>query len=206
VDVTKLWQDQDAIHSTLEKIFAREEFQDKPQGWTDWFLELVKAFFKWLGTLYDNSSWWFWLLLIVCVLVLVLLLCHIVYSVYRVFYQDPRRQQTAASGNLRRQLSLRYVHDAEKLAAKAEYTEAIRHLFLSLVYYYDEKEEFLFRPALTNHEYLQGFVKQKELHQELNRFVNTLDERWYGMQACSEADYQSFRQSYDYLVKARRRP
>jgi hypothetical protein len=205
VDVSKLWPDQDAIHSTLEKIFARDEFQDKPKRWPDLALEWFRDFFRWLGTLYEHSNWLFWVLLILSLAVLCFLLWHIASTVYRVFYHEHSRRGAKDHSQLRRQLSMQYLHDAEQHAIAREYTEAIRHLFLSLVYFYDEKDEFIFRPALTNHEYLQGFIRQAALHQELSRFVQTLDDRWYGMRPCSEIDYQDYRTAYDHLVQGRRK-
>ncbi|MFT3883676.1 MAG: DUF4129 domain-containing protein [Gemmatales bacterium] len=99
--------------------------------------------------------------------------------------------------------SLHYQAQADEAAQNQDYTEAIRYLFLSLVYHYDENEQFVFRPALTNREYLTGFTDRAPLLQQLTGFVDVLDDHWYGMRPCTEATYQKYRQSFDQLMRGR---
>jgi hypothetical protein len=195
--------DTTSINEQLSRIFARSEFQEQqPEPW-DFIVEWLKTWFKWLGGLYDGSPLFFWILFAISLIVLVFLLAHMAYTVYRVFSADRFFREQSSGKSLRRQLSLHYQTLAEEAKQKQDYTEAIRYLFLSLVYHYDENDQFAFRPALTNREYLAGFTDRAPLLQQLTGFVDVLDNHWYGMRPCSEATYQSYRQSFDQLMQRR---
>jgi hypothetical protein len=188
------------VNQQLQKIFARQEFQDQPSESLNQLPEWIHGFFRWLSTLIDDSPVLFWVILISCLVVLISLFLHMGLTVYRVFHLEQAQQQR--EGKTARQLrSTRFVRQAEECVQKEEYTDAIRCLFLALVYHFDENEEFAFRPALTNREYLLGFVDRPSLAQQLTGFVDVLDQHWYGMMPCSQATYQECRSVFDQLVR-----
>jgi hypothetical protein len=173
------------IHHELDRVFARPEFS---QTIPNLVLRLLQ-FIAWLGSLADDQPALFWLILIGCVVLLVLLVGHLTWTLWRAFsYRAPARQG-ALDEQQRRRLAERYRAEAEERARAGEYTEAIRLLFLSLVHAFDESGRLLFRPALTNQEYLQFFADRPAVAERLRVLVDVLDANWYGQHPTDEARY-----------------
>ncbi len=188
----------------LERIFARPEFQEPRPGVFGFLTEWLREFFDWVSSLFGSSPVLFWIILIICLVLLALLLLHMGLTVYRVFHLERVDRQSLHS-TARQLLSAEYIQQANKAAQAQEYTEAIRCLFLALVYHYDENNEFVFKPALTNREYLAGFADQPQLAEQLTGFVDTIDQHWYGMMSCSQSIYQQHRSIFDRLCGRRGR-
>jgi hypothetical protein len=187
--------DDDRIRATLEEISRREEFN--PQGWSSPDFTWLQKFFEWLGTLLDAAPVLFWILLITCIILLVAILAHIIWTVRKVF--GGGKGKDGLSRAERRRLSAAYLQAANEAADTRAFTEAVRNLFLALVYRFDESGKLHFEPARTNREYLRHFVKQPQLQEPLQVFVDTLDEHWYGMHELPESAYRDCRQRFDTL-------
>src|SRR5439155_22300924 len=99
----------------------------------------------------------------------------------------------------RGRLSLAYHEEARRRARQREFTEAIRFLFLSLVYRFDESGRIGFQRAATNREYLALFAERPRVQAELKVFVDTLDDHWYGQQPTNERQYESCLALYEQL-------
>src|SRR5207237_2702926 len=87
-------------------------------------------------------------------------------------------------------LSADYADEARRRAEAGDYTEAIRCLFLSLIYRLDESGRVAFHKAYTNHEYLDLVADQAEVRAGLSVFVEALDEHWYGQRPASPEQYR----------------
>ena len=146
----------EGIRRAADGVFQRPEFGEfRGRQPTSWFVRQVREFFAWLGSLHAISPGLFWLLLIGCLVALVALIAVIVFQVLSVFSMAGRRAGNAAARDARRlHLSGGYRDEADRRAAAGDYTEAIRHLFLSLVYRFDERGRVSFQKAYTNREYL----------------------------------------------------
>lgn len=188
--------DPDKIHRRLENILSRPEFN---QGNLNWILEAIRAFFQWLGDLSTTAPILFVLVVGSLVLVLVLLLAHITWSITRVFTYTPETAAARAAAEQRQRLSLAHRQGALEHAARGEFTEAIRFLFLSLVYRFDEEGRVLFQRAYTNREYLTLFADRPRVNEDLRVFVDTLDDHWYGQQPTDAGRYQECLSLYERL-------
>lgn len=185
-----------AVRDAATEVFARPEF--RPGGPPpDWLVLLVRPlaeFFAWLGTLYTGAPLLFWVLLVGCVLALVGMVALITYQVRAAFAGGGGRAAAARAERVRR--SAEYRAEADRRAAAGDYTEAVRFLFLSLVYRLDERGRVGFRTAYTNREYL-ALVGDRA---ELRVMVDVLDDHWYGQTPCGRDRYDACRAVYDRLA------
>jgi hypothetical protein len=187
----------DEIRAALDDVLSRSEFNPQ-KTFVVWLAEKLAAFFGWLGTLFDTNPVLFWILLIGCAVLLILLLVHIIWTTTRVLGIGSRLAQEDIHES-RTRLSKAYAEEARHRAAAADYTEAIRFLFLSLIYRFDEAGKVSFRRAYTNREYLELFADRRPVYAGLSTFVDTLDENWYGQHATGQQRYEDCAALYERL-------
>ena len=188
------------IRRRLEEVFAGPEFSASGLNWERWLADLFVRFFGWLGGLRAASPVLFWVILLGCCALLVLLVGHITWTVRRVFAARPRRRgEEAEAADRRQRLSLAYREEARRAADGGEFTEAIRFLFLSLVYRFDESGRVNFRRAYTNREYLALFADRPEVGSGLAVFVDTLDDYWYAQRPTDRGRYETCLALYEGL-------
>jgi tetratricopeptide (TPR) repeat protein len=179
--------DRGTIRHQVDDILARPEFRQKDLSW---LLKALKQFFDWLGGLHDTAPLLFWILIVVLVTVLLLLIFHITWTVRQAFVTGEAAKDSRQAAEQRQRLSQAYQQQALDRAARGEYTEAIRFLFLSLVFRFDEEGRVLFQRAYTNREYLALFTDRPGVNAELRVFVDTLDDNWYGQRPSDPGRYQ----------------
>jgi hypothetical protein len=191
----------DTVREHLERVLSRPEFRKGGMN-LSWLWDSLRHFFEWLGSLSVTAPVLFWLLLVGCVLLLALIVFHIGWTVRRMLAVDPagaRGRGDAAAQRAR--LSLAYREEARERAARGDFTEAIRFLFLSLVYRFDEEGRVLFRQASTNREYLALFADRPQVGQDLRVFVDVLDANWYGQRPTDRRHYEECLALYDRLLQ-----
>jgi hypothetical protein len=197
---TELSPSDNDIRAHLENVFARPEFSPSydPLRWLkEWLLKLLHL----LGGLEHTSPILFWLLLAACVSLLLPLLAHIGWTAYRALAGTSRRHSVPAHDRdqqLRHSAECR--QEALRRAAAADFTEAIRYLFLSLVYYFDENGRVIFQRSCTNREYLFFFADRPGLSAQLATFVDTLDDHWYGQTPTGQDRYEHCLRLYEDLM------
>src|SRR5438552_2435037 len=171
-----------AVRDKAAEVFQRPEFQSEPSAPT-WLFRVLRDFFAWLGSLYENSPLLFWLLLIGCVLLLIAIVVHIVWQVRKVF---AGRERASGPGDRagRMLLSIGYREEAVRRAEAGDYTEAVRFLFLSLVYRFDERGRVSLHKDCTNREYLDALDDRMAVQDALRVMVDVLDDHWYGQGPC----------------------
>ncbi len=186
------------VRRTLDEVFSRSEF--KPTSpWFDW-QRLLAQFFDWLGSLSGTAPLLFWCLLLGCLALLVLLLAHLGRLVYSVLSAS-RRARGDRDSQQRRQLSGSFAAAADHSAAAGDFTEAVRCLFLCLVFHFDESGRISFLPSGTNREYLGQFTDRPDVSRDLAVFVDTLDENWYGQQPTPVEQYNRCRALFDRIYR-----
>jgi hypothetical protein len=178
------------IRVRLKEVFARPEFLPQEKTFQQWLVEQLLRLFAWLAALRAANPVLFWLLLIGCVVLLLLLGFHIGWTVRRALATGPRLRETREAQAQRQRLSAAYWEQAQYRAAQGDFTEAIRFLFLSLVYYFDETGRVGFQQAYTNREYLSFFAERPQVQEELAVFVDTLDDHWYGQRPTDQPQYE----------------
>jgi hypothetical protein len=193
----------DAVRGKKEEVFSRPEFRPTEPGAGSWLWRQVRDFFLWLGGLYDGSPLLFWLILISCAVALVGLIVLMAYQIGSAFGAGARGVRAAQDRAAERiRLSTAHREEAERRAAAGDYTEAVRFLFLSLVYRLDERGRVSFHKDYTNREYLELVGDRLHIRDALRVLVDTLDDHWYGQRPCDRAQYDACRAVYDRLVTA----
>jgi hypothetical protein len=187
--------DEAAIRSELARVYERPEFRQDGDLLTQLFRWLAKIFDR-LGTLHGDSPVLFWVVLVSCLVLLALLLGHVTWTVVRAVFPG-RRPGVDSLAEERRRLSASFQAEADASAAAGQFTEAVRLLFLCLVYAFDEAGRVPFRPALTNREYLHFFDDRPHVAGNLRVFVDLLDANWYGQRTTRGDEYDSCRSLFD---------
>jgi len=179
------------VRQKLDDIFSRPEFTEEKQNnlWT-WLAKVLSNFFRWLGTLHEAVPVLFWIILISCLVLLFLLVIHIVWTLRRVFGLGSKPAGLDVTAETRKLLSQSFLKQAQQCAGRLDFTEAIRFLFLSLIYRFDETGNVSFQKSYTNREYLDLFADRQRVYGDLKVFVDTLDDHWYGQVPTDRQNYE----------------
>lgn len=190
----------DDIRRTTEEVFRREEFRSGEPQEPSWLLRQLVAFFRWLGSLYAAAPVLFWIILVTCVLLIVLLVVLVIVKVRSAFEGGRERARTRREQAERERLSVAYRQEADARAAAGDYTEAVRFLFRSLVYRFDERGRVSLHLSYTNREYLDLLGDRRPVRDALRVLVDVLDDHWYGQRPCGRPQYDECRAVYDRLA------
>ena len=188
--------DADAIRRKAAEVFDRPEF-NPDTSWLE-FGKWLAGFFRWLANLGVTAPFIYWSLLIACVVVFVLLLAYIVRTLVKSASMSALSVGASRAERLRR--SATHFGQASECAKAGDYTEAIRHLFLALVFRFDEAGRVVLRPGATNREYLHLLNENLLERRELGNFVDFLDEFWYAQRATDRGQYERSLSVYQRLV------
>src|SRR5215831_4625874 len=188
------------VRRQLDEILSQREFRGPSRGEPPWLERQLRAFVAWLGSLYDAAPFLFWLLLVSCVVFLASTLFVASRKIRRLFFLDKGRRKRDADTARREELSRTYREEARLRAGRGDFTEAIRYLFLSLVFRFDESGRVLFPRAYTNREYLRLFDDRPDVGPGLRVFVDTLDDHWYGQRPADEGLYRHCLEAYEGLA------
>jgi len=187
-----------AVREKTEAVFDRPEFRSQDPNSAGWLLRQLRDFFAWLASLHDAAPLLFWLLLIACIVLLILIVIHLVFTVRKAFVRGDRSAPGSATA-ARFLLSVSYRDEAARLAATGEFTEAVRFLFLSLVYRFDERGRISLHKAYTNREYLD-LLRDTPARAALQVMVDAIDDHWYGQRPCSRESFEECLAVYNRLT------
>lgn len=189
--------DADAIRRKAAEVFDRPEF-NPDTSWMD-FGKWLAQFFGWLANLGATAPFIYWSLLIACVVAFILLLAYIVRTLVK-SASISAMGLAGASRAERMRRSAAHFSQAGECAKTGDYTEAIRHLFLALVFRFDEAGRVVLRPGATNREYLHLLNDNLPERRELGSFVDFLDEFWYAQRPTDRMQYERSLSVYQRLV------
>jgi len=191
--------DPEQIRAALTEVLSKPEFSGTSENL---LMSRLLELLRWLGTLYASSPGLFWFLLLTCLGLLVAIAVHITFTVRGLFGSRDRQQNPVHGAAERQRLSESYRREAGLAAERQDYTEAIRFLFLSLVYRFDETGKAGFHREQTNHEYLSLFEHRPTLRDSLGVFVDVLDNYWYGQRQAEPERYAECKALYQQLAGA----
>lgn len=95
---------------------------------------------------------------------------------------------------------------ADELAAKGEYREAIRHLYLALLSHLHRGGVIDYDPTKSNWDYLFGFKGPGDHKSAFRDLTRRFDFAWYGNLDVTEPAYRAFRTIVQPLLAAREAP
>ncbi len=187
------------VREKRTEVFNRPEFKSADLS-DNWLKRALRDFFDWLDSLYDTARWLFWLILIACLVLLGAIVYYIVYTV-RSALASGRVRGPADPGHAERiLLSVSYRQEADRRATAGDYTEAVRFLFLSLVYRFDERGRVSLHKAYTNREYLVLLGDRTPVRAAIGVMVDTLDDHWYGQRPCERPQFEECLAIYERLL------
>lgn len=158
---------QDAFNDWLKDLFPQVDIPDTPFG----------------GELVDIIGW--------CLLILgILFLLFILYKLL-IYYRKTETEEFKTIINLDsgKLDSNSWFDLAMQSAKQAKYREACRGVYMSIIFYLDEKGVIKYDNAKTNIEYLQTVRSKKELYNSLKDVVDVFEYTWYGKNPGTEEDY-----------------
>jgi hypothetical protein len=85
---------------------------------------------------------------------------------------------------------------ARALAARGEYREAVRKLFVALLYQLDERGLVRLHSEATNREYLALVRDLARLHPVMAPMTDTFDRVWYGREPVDRDRYEAFERQH----------
>lgn len=88
------------------------------------------------------------------------------------------------------------VASARALAARGEHRDAVRKLFVALLYQLDERGLVRLHADATNREYLALVRGLGRLHPVMSAMTDTFDRVWYGKAAADRALYEDFERQH----------
>lgn len=96
-----------------------------------------------------------------------------------------------------------WAHIADQLAARGEFREAIRHLYLALLSRLHRDGAIDYDPTCSNWEYLSAFKGASDLKPPFRELTRRFDFVWYGNLDASQASYATFRHTAGPLLAPR---
>jgi hypothetical protein len=191
------------IRAKRAEVFDRPEFRAVDPPSDGGFLRHLRTFFAWLGRLAAVAPLLFWAVLVASTAALVALLASMALQVRSAFGIGGRRSAAeAVRGERRVRLSGAYREEAARCAEIGNYTDALRFLFLSLVYRFDESGRVSFHKEYTNREYLALVGDREPVRDALRVLVDTLDDHWYAQRPCGRERYEACRIALERIVGA----
>jgi hypothetical protein len=166
-----------------------------------WIGERFAAVVTWLRELRETVPVLYWLLIGLLALLALVAVVLLARRARRYFFLRAAARHDKARER-RAWLSQLFREEGLARAAAGDFTEAIRCLFLSLVYRFDEEGRVGFDRSYTNREYLSLFAGQPLAGDELKVFVDTLDDHWYGQRPTDRGRYEECLALYEDLSRA----
>jgi hypothetical protein len=185
----------DAIREAAREVISREYFDlgvAPRQDVTPFLLRLIEWMLKPFRWLFDSLEGWpesvRWIVVVLSVLICVALIGHIIYS-FAAAIRGPatrRRQQYMTSSKEVDPAALE--QDAEQAGTSGDYIGAIRLLFRAALRRLELAEKRKLRPGCTNREIVRRY-RSTPISSSIERFVETIENKWYGSEACERQDY-----------------
>jgi hypothetical protein len=82
--------------------------------------------------------------------------------------------------------------EAAKYAQAGDYRQAIRKVYIALLYDMDKREVIRIEPSLTNREYLRAVRAQVKLYPPMRDMTDRFDLVWYGQGTVGVGEYEEF--------------
>lgn len=187
----------DQLRALAAEITSRPEYDLVPRPVdTQWMSDLLFTVLEWVVLpfqwVYHLTAGLPEFLRVIVVLVLavalVALVGHIVYSLAGAMRGGDDGTLSPDKGRRGIEPS-EWERRASAAAGAGEFITAVRHLFRATLGRLEQAEKKPFRPGTTNRDLLRRYRTRSEIAEGLRMFVDTIDRKWYGDEACTENDY-----------------
>ncbi len=195
---------------------------DEPSAFWDWVGKLLKRFFEWLldrderepikAPTFGGEMAGANVVMVVIVIALVGLLVFLLLQLRRKSSDADAEGETSAiaeSGLVSDPMSAlskrpeTWAGLADELAAKGDYREAMRHLYLALLSHLHRAGAIDYDPTKSNWDYLFGFKGSGDAKHAFRDLTRRFDFVWYGNLDATELAYRAFRSIVQPLLVTR---
>lgn len=209
------------ISNALQKVRDSGAFVEESKPEQDDFLtQLWNSIVENLNILYDSLKNWFkslfpsvkiedqglfsamfpyvvWILIGIFVIILLILL----YKLLDHYRKTEKAEFTATLNIMNGKIDSKdWLQRSKQSASNGQYRDACRALYMSLIFYLDERKVIKYDEAKTNLEYLQTVKPKKELYNPLKQIINIFELLWYGKQAGTDKQYTECLDQYEKVV------
>jgi hypothetical protein len=200
----------------VQEILSRPEFKPKKQNqvvafikgiWdsiTSFFSEMLRAIRRLLGQLFGSTAEGSWLSMALVILVLGLLAFLVARAIRKA---RPRRRRPKKRTILGEEIDAGTT--AESLAERAyaaaregDFRNAIRRLYIALLYELSEHRLIELEDSATNREYLARLSGKGALEKAMAYMTDRFDYFWYGMIPTSGEDFSAYLARYKEAVQS----
>jgi hypothetical protein len=133
-----------------------------------------------------------WTIVVVAFLVLLALVAHIIYTFVSAIRGPAARRKRAYVSAAVEVDPESLEREAERARSLGDFIGAVRLLFRAALTRVEAAEKRRLRPGATNREVLRRY-RSTPIFGSLERFVETIDNKWYGNGECLEVDYVTCR-------------
>ncbi|HEY7914923.1 MAG TPA: DUF4129 domain-containing protein [Blastocatellia bacterium] len=200
----------------VQEILSRPEFKPKKQNkvvafikgiWdsiSSFFSEMLRAIRRLLGQLFGSTAEGSWLSMALVILVLGLLAFLVARAIRKA---RPRRRRPKKRTILGEEIDAGTT--AESLAERAyaaamegDFRNAIRRLYIALLYELSERRLIELEDSATNREYLARLSGKGALEKAMAYMTDRFDYFWYGMIPTSGEDFSAYLARYKEAVQS----
>ena len=188
----------ETLREKAAEIVAGSDYRlDSSQSDRSWMFALILEIIEWI---LKPFRWLYaiseglpevvrWTIVLGVSAILLLVIGHMIYAFVNAV-RGPKRVGGSGLDERRHRID---PADLERLASeaarRADYITAIRFLFRASVVRLELAEKKSNRPGTTNRELLRRYRNRLAVRDSLRQLVETIDRKWYGDEACSDADY-----------------
>lgn len=185
---TSPWVD-DKEH--LQEILARDEFNVNQGSGTNWIERAIEYFFELIGDLFQWTSIPSGASNLASTIILSIAVVGLIGLIYwllrRIIWAEKKHQPLFVDGEKIRSHG-DYLREAKEQAARGEWREGERSLFLALLVYMQMKSWIRVEKWKTNWEYAEEIeANQPGASMLFGRFAREFDSVWYGQGLVDEA-------------------
>lgn len=193
------------LRETAQAILSRPEYQQGESQWLERYVHrLLRSLSVWyrehLATyverLHEASPVVYWSIVAVFAAAMMALLYHAYLSLRSAFGTTVRRRredQPLPPGAVQSSPDA-LLRQADEAAAKGDFTEALRRLYLALIRNLDRHGLLRFDRSRTNYEYLRQVRGHEAVAGPLSALTDHAETIWYGPRQPDRADYDRCRQ------------
>ncbi|MGN7470329.1 DUF4129 domain-containing protein [Brevibacillus sp. SAFN-007a] len=178
----------------LQEILQRDEFHSLQGEGQNWLEKVIDSLLDWLSRLFSWSDIPAGAATTTSTMVLLvggLLLFVVIFRLFRrMMWEQKRTASLFVHGeNIRAQAD--YLREAEACAARGEWRESERFLFVALLVYMQKQSWIRMEQWKTNWEYAAEIAaNHPEAEGLFRRFAQAFEQAWYGQVAVDPADLQ----------------
>jgi len=197
-----------ALDRQLREILAQPEFEramragnQDSRDLRQWLLTRLRRLFDRLGGLHETNYALFLVTVGALTILLVALLAHITYTIVRALRSAGRPSARPQAAPTRPQTADDLRREAEALAARGEFRDAIRVFYLALIRALQVRGVLSRASSRTNWEHLRQLHAHPELAAVLKPFTETFDAKWYGRRPASAGEVERCREWFETALR-----